>query len=124
MANNTNFRFSAETLDNKFKEKTFKDIFTAEEHDKMRAEYCKKFDELWNKGVNVASIATIKGVSTSAVISYVSNDVKRIRLENLHETINAIGAGKPKMSEEEKAFANLARTLGLTIEEVKAKFNK
>lgn len=75
---------------------TFKDLFTIEQHNKFRNEYMRKFDEAWKGAITCSNIATIRGVSTSSVVSYLNHDLERCN--HIAEAIEAIGSGKPKMS--------------------------
>lgn len=106
MENNTNTtvktaRLEASELDIKISNATpalsFKDLFTIEQHNAMRNAYMKHFDEAWKGAVTCSNIATIRGVTTSAVVSFINHDLEH-RTAHIAETIENIGSGKPKMS--------------------------
>lgn len=102
---NTTKRLEAAELDVKISNGTaaltFKDLFTIEQHNKFRNEYMRKFDEAWKAEISCANIATIRGVTTSSVVSYINHDLEN-RTAHIAESIEAIGAGKPKLSERDK----------------------
>ena len=116
---NVENKLNVETLDKKFLAlgKSCKDIFTPQERETLRAEYCKRFDENWDKVITTGYLSTIRGVSTTGVVSYFAKDDKRV--DDLASSIKAIGNGKPKMSEAEKAIAQLKK-LGLSLETITA----
>ena len=116
-------KLNVETLDKKFLAlgKSCKDIFTPQERETLRAEYRKRFDENWDKVITTSYLSTIRGVSTTGVVSYFAKDDKRV--DDLASSIKAIGNGKPKMSEAEKAIAQLKK-LGLSLDTIKTMLEK
>lgn len=116
-ANDNITRLSSETLDQKLQ--TFgsaSKLLTDEDRVAFIKQAEERINSAWNAPLSCSVIATLRGVSTTSVVTYFNNDL--VRTDDPATAIRLIGSGKPRKSNTDKLTSFMEKT-GMSVEDVK-----